>query len=118
MKRIPALLNDNTRGEPGRWRNSEVKTLRLEFTPGTEGRITGEVHLENAAGDRGYKADVLGFVTAADGQLTRFDLVVRGNYWGEGRYARNAPEGEFPFAAAFRLSEGTEPYDIPPPGVR
>jgi len=50
--------------------------------------------------------------------LTRFDIVTKGDYWGEGRFARNAPRGRFPFAVTFRLSDGTEPYDTPPPGVR
>lgn len=51
-------------------------------------------------------------------RLTRFDIVVSGNYWGEVRYTRNGPKGTFPFAVAFRLAGGTEPYDSPPPGVR
>lgn len=114
-RRLPALLNDNTRGEPGRWRESEIKRFDVSLK---EGRMTGRVHFETASGDRGYKADLLGFVAAKDGVLSRFDLVVSGSYWGEGRYTRNAPDGEFPFAVAFRLSDGTEPYDTPPPGAR
>ena len=114
-RRMPALLNDNTRGEPGRWRGSEVKQFEAALA---DGRITGKVYFENTSGDRGYKAELLGFVAVKDGQLTRFDLVVSGDYWGEGRYTRNGPKGEFPFAVAFRLSNGSEPYDTPPPGVR
>ncbi|MFT7643993.1 MAG: hypothetical protein ACI9G1_005759 [Pirellulaceae bacterium] len=113
--RMPALLNDNTRGEPDRWHGSEIKQLDLTLQ---DGRITGQLHFENAAGARGYKATLLGFVKANEGALTRFDIVVSGNYWGEGRYTRNGPKGMFPFAVAFRLSDGTEPYDIPPPGVK
>jgi hypothetical protein len=113
-KRLPALLNDNTRGEPGRWRSSEIKKFDVTFQ---DGRLTGQIHLENASGDRGYRADLLGFISTEEKTLTRFDIVVRGDYWGEGRFARNAPEGTFPFAVAFRLSDGTEPYDSPPPGV-
>lgn len=114
-KRMPALLNDNTRGEPGRWRSGEIKKFDVTLQGG---RLTGRVHLENAAGDRGYRADLLGFISVEEKVLTRFDIVVRGDYWGEGRFARNAPEGKFPFAVAFRLSDGTAPYDTPPPGVR
>jgi hypothetical protein len=114
-KRLPVLLNDNTRGEPGRWRGSEIKQFDVSFK---DGRVKGRVHLQNASGDRGYKAELLGFVAANKGVLTRFDMVVSGHYWGEGRYARNGPKGMFPFAVAFRLSDGTEPYDTPPPGVR
>lgn len=114
-KRLPALLNDNTRGEPGRWRGSEIKQFEVSIK---DGRVEGRVRFQNASGDRGYKADLLGFVAANKGVLTRFDLVVSGHYWGEGRYTRNGPKGTFPFAVAFRLSDGTEPYDTPPPGVR
>lgn len=114
-KRMPALLNDNTRGEPGHWRNSEIKRFDLKLA---DGRLTGHVHFEASSGDRGYKADLLGFVNAKGDVLDRFDIVVRGNYWGEGRYTRNGPQGTFPFAIVFRLSDGTEPYDTPPPGVQ
>jgi hypothetical protein len=112
--RLPALLNDNTRGEPGRWRSSEIKRFDVDLA---EGRVTGRVHFETESGERGYQAELLGFVAAKDGVLTRFDIVVKGDYWGEGRFTRNGPEGKFPFAVAFRLSDGTEPYDTPPPGV-
>ncbi len=112
-QRISPLLNDNTRGEPGRWRKSEVKSFEITLD---EGRLTGKVHFESAAGDRGYKAEILGFVLVENGRLARFDVVVKGDYWGEGRYTRNAPKGEFPFAVAFRLSDGIAPYDLPPPG--
>ncbi len=114
-KRMPALLNDNTRGEPGRWRSSEIKQFDVTLK---EGRLEGIVHFANATGDRGYKAELLGFVAAKDHLLTRFDIVVSGQYWGEGRYTRNGQKGKFPFAVTFRLSDGTEPYDTPPPGVR
>lgn len=114
-KRMPALLNDNTRGEPGRWRQSEIKRFDVNLK---DGRLSGNVHFETASGDRGYKAALLGYVTAKNGVLTRFDIVASGNYWGEGRYTRNGPKGTFPFAVAFRLSDGTEPYDTPPPGMR
>lgn len=114
-ERMAPLLNDNTRGEPGRWRADEIKVFDVALK---EGRVTGRAHFENASGDRGYKAEILGIVEADEGVLRRFDLVVKGDYWGEGRYTRNAPEGKFPFAVAFRLSDGTEPYDLPPPGAR
>lgn len=114
-RRVAPLLNDNTRGEPGRWHKTEIKALEMMLK---EGRLTGSVRFENASGDRGYKAEILGFIQAEKGRLTRFDIVVKGNYWGEGRYTRNAPKGKFPFAVAFRLSDGTEPYDLPPPGAR
>jgi len=113
-RRLPAVLNDNTRGEPGRWRDSQIKRFDVALA---DGRLTGQVHFETANADRGYKADLLGYVAVKDGVLTRFDLVVSGDYWGEGRYTRNGPKGTFPFAVTFRLSDGTEPYDTPPPGA-
>ena len=114
-KRMPSLLNDNTRGEPGRWRSSEIKRFDVNLE---NGRVTGRAYFQNASGDRGYKAKMLGFIAAREGVLTRFDIVVHGHYWGEGRYTRNGPKGELPFAVGFRLSDGAEPYDTPPPGVR
>ncbi len=114
-KRLPALLNDNTRGEPGRWRKSEIKQFEVNLK---DGRLMGCVHFQTTSGDRGFKGDLLGFVAAKNDTLTRFDIVVKGTYWGEGRFTRNAPEGRFPFAVSFRLSDGTEPYDPPPPGAR
>ena len=113
-KRLPAVLNDNTRGESGRWRSNEIKRLDVKLEAG---RITGHVHFENSAGNRGYKAELLGFIKSEKGALNRFDIVVKGEYWGEGRFTRHGPKGKFPFAVAFRLSDGTEPYDTPPPGV-
>ena len=112
---MPALLNDNMRGEPGRWRTSEIKRFEVKVE---DGRITGIAQFENADGTRGYKARLLGFVSGKEGVLTRFDIVADGEYWGEGRYTRNGPKGKFPFAVAFRLSDGTESYDTPPPGAR
>ena len=44
---------------------------------------------------------MLGFIAAKEGALTRFDIVVNGHYWGEGRYARNGPKGKFPLAVVF-----------------
>ena len=113
--RLPAVLNDNTRGESGGWRRSEIKRLGVTLE---DGRVTGHVHFENASGDRGYKAELLGFVDADGGTLTRFDIVVHGRYWGEGRYARKAPKGTFPLAVAFRLASESASYDTPPPGAR
>ena len=114
-KRLPAVLTDNTRGEPPRWRTSQIKRFDLALR---DGRLTGRLHFETEDGERGYEANVLGFVKAEGERLTRFDVVVLGDYWGEGRFARDAPESKFPFAVAFRLSDGTEPYDTPPPGAR
>ena len=112
---LPFGRPTGTRGEPGGWRESEIKTFEMTLK---DGRITGRVHFERADGKRGYKAAMLGFVNAKEGVVTRFDIVVKGDYWGEGRYSRNSPTGKFPFAVTLRLTDGTEPYDTPPPGSR
>ena len=52
-ERLPMLLNDNTRGEPGRWRMSEIKRFDVNLQ---DGRITGRAHFENASATRGDKA--------------------------------------------------------------
>jgi hypothetical protein len=106
-------LIDNTRGEPPFWRAEEVKRLELALK---DGRLTGAVHLETKDGNRGFQAKVLGMVDVKDGKVTRFDVVARGDFWGEGTYTRNAPKGKFPFAVAFRLAEVTDTVRRVPPG--
>ena len=109
-------LVDNTRGEPPMWRPDEVKRLDLTLR---DGRITGQVHLETASGDRGYRADIRGVVATKDGRVTRFDLVAKGEFWGDGQFTRGAPKGKFPFAVALTLADGSDAADrIPPQGSR
>src|SRR5262245_15117288 len=62
-------LVDNTRGTPTGWTQAEIKKLELTLE---KGRLKGSVHLETKDGKRGYQADLLGFVEAKDGKLTRF----------------------------------------------
>jgi hypothetical protein len=107
-------LIDNTRGEPPLWRPDEVRKLEVTLK---DGRLSGSVHLETKAGNRGYQAEVLGFVEVKDGRVTRFDLVARGRFWGEGTFTRGAPPGRFPFAVAFTLSPGTCAADRVLPGA-
>ena len=57
------------------------------------GRLSGTIHLETKAGDRGYRGKLLGFVKAESGKVTRFDVVVLGDYWGEGTFTRGASVG-------------------------
>ncbi len=107
-------LLDNTRGEPPSWGAGEVKGLEMTLK---DGRVSGWVHLETKSGDRGYRAALLGQVRVEGGKVTRFDLVARGDYWGEGTYTRGAPPDKFPFAVAFTLSRGASPADRVPPGA-
>jgi hypothetical protein len=107
-------LIDNTRGEPPLWRADEVKRLDLSLK---DGKLRGSVLLETKKGDRGYRADLYGVVTADGGKVTRLDLVAQGEYWGEGTYTRGAPPGRFPFTVAFRLAAGSSAADRVLPGA-
>lgn len=117
QKRIARFhLVDNTRGEPPMWKESEIRKLDLRLE---NGRLKGTVHLETESGDRGFEAALLGIVARQDGRVTRLDVVARGQFWGEGRYTRAAPEGKFPLAVSFTLADGRDVADrVPPQGSR
>jgi hypothetical protein len=109
-------LVDNTRGEPPIWKPQDIRGLNLRLD---SGEIRGDVQLQNEGGDRGYQADVLGRVESADGKVTRLDIVVRGDFWGEGPFTGRAPKGKFPLAISFTLADQTDVADqIPPQGSR
>lgn len=109
-------LIDNTRGEPPMWSDADIKKLELTLK---DGRLAGSVHLETRSGERGYQADILGYVETKDGKVTRFDLLARGDFWGHGTYTRGAPKGRFPVAVAFSLADGEGgAYKVPPQGAR
>ncbi len=107
-------LVDNTRGEPPFWRADELQKLDLTLK---QGRLAGAVHLETKSGDRGYLAQLLGFVKAKESKVTRFDLVAKGQFWGEGAFTRNAPKGKFPFAVAATLVAANDSDRSVPPGA-
>jgi hypothetical protein len=109
-------LIDNTRGEPPMWRADEIKKLELTLKAG---RLVGTIHLETKSGERGYQADLLGFVETKDSKVTRFDLLARGQFWGEGTFTRGAPRGRFPFAVAFSLADlDNGASKVPPQAAR
>lgn len=109
-------LIDDTRGEPPMWSTSEIKKLELTLQ---NGRLSGAVHLESKTGDRGYQAELLGFVEAKDGRVTRFDVLARGDFWGESTFTRGAPRGRYPFAVAFTLADPERAASkVPPQGTR
>jgi hypothetical protein len=109
-------LVDNTRGTPTGWLATEIKKVQMTLR---EGRLSGSVHLETKDGRRGYQADLLGFVQARDGKVTRFDMVSRGQFWGHGPYTPGAPKGRFPLAISFTLGEPSDPlYRLVPDAVR
>jgi hypothetical protein len=109
-------LVDNTRGTPTGWAENEIKTMEIKLG---EGRIAGSVHLETKDGARGYRADLFGVVEAKDGKVIRFDMVARGQFWGEGPYTPGAPKGKFPLAISFTLGKKDDPlYNLVPDAVR
>ena len=108
---------DNTRGEPPMWRRSEVSLAKLQLDE--RGRLTGEIRLESKDKRRGYDAEVIGFVHFQQNQLTKFDVVIKGQFWGEGRYTKGAPKGKFPLAIAFRQADMTNVSDqVAPQGTK
>jgi hypothetical protein len=106
-------LVDNTRGEPPMWQEAEIRHLEMTLQGG---RIVGEVHLQTITGDRGYVARMLGLVEARNGKIVRFDLVSKGDFWGEGQFTGNAPKGRFGFAVSFRVNTGSSAADRVIPG--
>jgi len=109
-------LVDNTRGEPTMWRLSDIRTIKGNLE---NGQLSAKVVLRNDKGDRGYETQILGMIKTEGGEITGFDAVSKGQYWGEGKYTRNAPKGRFPLAVAFKLADGKDIADsIPPQGSR
>jgi len=109
-------LVDNTRGEPTMWRLSDIRTIKGNLE---NGQLSAKVVLRNDQGDRGYETQILGMIKTEGGEIIGFDAVAKGQYWGEGKYTRNAPKGRFPLAVAFKLADGKDIADsIPPQGSR
>jgi hypothetical protein len=51
--------------------------------------------------------------------VTRFDVVVLGEFWGQGTYTPGAPKGRFPLAIAFTLAQPSDAlYNLVPDAVR
>ena len=52
-------------------------------------------------------------------QFERFDLLAKGNFWGEGLYTGGAPKGKFPLVIAFQLADShIVAGSVPPQGTR
>ena len=118
QKRIAKFnLIDNTRGEPYPWQDAEIRKVEMSIKDGV---LTGTAHIETANGDRGYKAELRGFVEAKDGRLMRFDVVSRGQAWGYSGCTEAAhPKDKFTLAVAFRLAPGTDEADkVMPQGAK
>lgn len=114
---------DNTRGEPPMWASSEVKLLQLSAKPAKTGfAIDGDVQLATDAGDRGFDARAAGIVETKGDRVTRFDLAIRGEFFGEGTFTKGAPKGKFTLAIVFTLADDApakaEWRKVPPQGAR
>ncbi len=109
-------LVDNTRGEPNMWHSNHIEKLKLQLDGE---KLTGSIHLETPDGRRGYTAKLLGKIKFTNGKIVRFDVVAKGNAWGEGTWTRGAPQGKFPLAVAFRLADNTDTADrVAPQGTK
>ena len=109
-------LVDNTRGEPPMWKEDEIEKIEMEIKNGV---LTGFARLKTGNGSRGYDCQFYGVVESEDGQMTRFDIVAKGDFWGNGPYTKGAPKGKFPLGISFRLADGSDVADgIPPQGSR
>lgn len=113
-------LVDNTRGEPPMWAPGEVREARIVRVPERgRWRLEGRARLEAEGGERSGEVELLGYVEAREGKVTRFDLVARGRFQGRGRYTEvSAPVGPFTLAVAFRLAGKEEAAKVPPQGAR
>jgi hypothetical protein len=114
-------LIDNTRGEPPMWRDKELRDCELELQRDAGGLLVlgGRVRLASADGERSCEALVRAEIEVEGGALTRFDLVARCAYRGEGTYTRGAPPGTFTLVVAARLAaSGPAAGAVPPQGAR
>lgn len=103
-------LIDNTRGEAPMWRIREVRDASLTLK---DSLLTGRIRLStdenpafhpDVAAERFYDAAVRGVVTIKDGAIVRFDVVVRGTFFGEGRWTPGSPKEPFTLAVALGLA--------------
>jgi hypothetical protein len=109
-------LVDNTRGEPPMWSDQEIKSINMKIE---NGKLTGDALLSTQDGSRTFDCKFYGYVETSHGKVTRFDVVAMGQFLGEGRYTKNAPQGEFPLGISFTLADGTDVADpIPPQASR
>ncbi len=98
------------------WKEGEIKEMDLQIDKGT---LVGSVRLETEDGSRGYQAELRGHIRVVGDNITALDLVALGEFYGEGRYTQNAPDGKFPLAVAFQLADGTDVADaVAPQGAR
>lgn len=95
-------LVDTTRGLfPGAWDAKVVRQVKIV----REGnRVRGSASLD-VPGQRSYRAELLGFIEAKEGQVTRFDLVVKGTYTMKDRSPLGRREEPYPLLVVFTLAD-------------
>jgi hypothetical protein len=109
-------LVDNTRGQPSSWKLSEIRELEMAVK---EGHVSGLVRLEAEDQSRGYQVALNGEIRFTDGQLTQFNVVAEGKYWGTSPFTLEPPKGKFPLVVAFQLPESKDIADsLVPSGAR
>ncbi len=105
---VLAHLYDNTRGQHNAWwKEEEVRKLDLALSGG---RLSGTVELKSGTDRRACRVDVLGFIESKDGRLSRFDVVLKGEF-SEDPARPDLPDTEatFPLAMSFRLADPRDP---------
>ncbi len=104
---------ENSKGRAGIWRPEEVRDLKMTLK---DGRLSGTILLgtPDAARGKWFRGALLGFIESKDRQITRFDLVIRG----EGRVNNGDDNAPVMHAAmALRIADAKDPaYDVPPSG--
>ncbi|MBI3267410.1 MAG: hypothetical protein HYZ53_00190 [Planctomycetes bacterium] len=119
-------LVDEIRGEPPMWLPEELLSVRMELRIESvrpdlvSARLTGEARLGTRAGDRTGEAAIAGRLAWRPDtrEFTRFDLVARGPFRGEGTYNQGAPKPGFVLGVSFRLADGRTDDRVPPQGSR
>jgi hypothetical protein len=124
-------LVDNTRGEPPMWTREQIRSSKMTLivVEATADRIRlrldGSALLSSdantAKAGRGFDAQMLGYIDydRKKREIGRFDFVVVGDYWGQGRYTGGARAGRAPLGIAFELASGKQAADlVPPQGIR
>jgi len=112
---------DNTRGEPPSWEPEQVKhceaTLARDGAKGPS-TVDGAFTLATPDGALTYDARLGGVVESRDGELTRFDLAIRGDFAGHGEFTQGAPPGTFTLAIVLSLADEGDHQEVPPQGAR
>jgi hypothetical protein len=116
-------LVDNVRGEPTFWTRNDLRqtdlTLRVEDAEAGRLVLEGTARMQHGE-ERGYEARVQGYLTydRQQARLSRCDLLVWGEAWGESPLTRGAPPGRFPLVIAASLAGSTGADRVPPQGSR